>query len=157
MSPPFTSALIAHAVRLLRSYHHLTGRALLGQPARAAASPEALAQCLFEHPAVVISHGVEEDPLLNYGNRAALRLWEATWEQFVGTPSRLTAEPIHRDERARLLAQVAAKGYLDNYRGVRISRRGRRFAVEQATVWNLMSDGGTPAGQAATFDRWHYL
>ncbi len=115
---------------------------------------EAQSERLFQAPFVVVSHADSEDPILNYGNRQALDLWEMTWAEFTATPSRLTAEPVNREERARVLERVAAHGFVTDYRGVRISRTGRRFLVEQATVWNVVDEQGTKRGQAATFSRW---
>ena len=92
--------------------------------------------------------------MLNYGNAAALALWEMDWDTFTRTPSRLTAEPMHRDERARLLARTRDQGFVDDYSGIRISRSGRRFRIERAIVWNLVDAAGAPCGQAATFDQW---
>lgn len=112
---------------------------------------------LYFSPFVVASHTNAEDPILNYGNQQALRLWEMTWEEFTTTPSRLTAEPMNRIERAHMLEQATSHGYLTDYRGVRISRTGRRFFVEEATVWNILDEQGTTQGQAATFSRWHPL
>ena len=112
---------------------------------------------LFLAPFVVVSHAESEDPILNYGNRQALDLWEMTWTEFTATPSRLTAEPVKREERARTLDRVAAYGFVADYQGVRISRTGRRFLVEQATVWNVLDGHGTKRGQAATFSRWTRL
>jgi hypothetical protein len=77
-----------------------------------------------------------------------------TWEEFTALPSRLSAEPVHRDERARLLEVVGRKGYIDDYRGIRIAKSGRRFRIEQATVWNLLDEADGIAGQAATFKTW---
>jgi hypothetical protein len=91
---------------------------------------------------------------LNYGNQIALGLWELSWNQFIKTPSRLTAEPDDRAERERMLTQARAKGYFDGYRGVRISSTGRRFLVEQALIWNVIDPAGNPIGQAATFSQW---
>ena len=39
--------------------------------------------------------------MLNYGNRAALTLWEMSWEELTRTPSRLTAEPVARCDGLR--------------------------------------------------------
>ena len=72
-------------------------------------------------------------------------------------PSRLTAEPMHRDERAEMLRRTSRDGYIDDYRGVRISTTGRRFLIERATVWNVLDTAGQPAGQAATFSDWSTL
>lgn len=38
------------------------------------------------------------------------------WDEFVATPSRLSAEQVNREERARLLEQVSAKGFISNYK-----------------------------------------
>ena len=100
---------------------------------------------------------MQADPVLNYGNHAALTLWEMSWEEFTGTPSRLTAEPPNREERARLLETVTRRGFIDDYSGVRISKTGRRFRIARATVWNLLTEDGQPCGQAAMFDHWEYL
>ena len=116
--------------------------------------PQQQARMLFEACFVVVSHGVEADPILNYGNQIALDLWELSWNQFIKTPSRLTAEPDDRAERERMLTQARAKGYFDGYRGVRISSTGRRFLVEQALIWNVIDPAGNPIGQAATFSQW---
>jgi hypothetical protein len=78
-------------------------------------------------------------------------------ETLLRTPSRLTAEPVHRDERARLLERTTRDGYVDDYSGIRITATGRRFRINQAVVWNLIDAGGRYAGQAATFDRWDWL
>ena len=112
---------------------------------------------LYLSPFVVASHTKAEDPILNYGNREALALWEGTWEEFTAIPSRLTAEPVNQPERARMLEQVAAHGFITDYQGIRISRTGRRFLVERATVWNILDDHRTIQGQAATFSQWHPL
>ncbi|MEC4890367.1 MAG: MEKHLA domain-containing protein [Nitrospira sp.] len=141
---------IAWSHCLLDSFHRWTGRELLPR----AGSPGEQARALFSAPCVVVSHGTEADPILNYGNQAALDLWEMTWEQLTRTPSRLTAEPMNREERARMLAVAAAEGYFTGYRGVRISATGKRFLVEDATVWNVVDGSGVLVGQAATFVRW---
>jgi hypothetical protein len=108
-------------------------------------------------PFVLVSHGTEEDPVLNYGNAAALKLWEMSWEELTRTPSRLTAEAPNREERARLLAAVTKNGFIDDYSGIRISQTGRRFRIAQATVWNLLDEKGNYAGQAAKFSHWEFL
>jgi MEKHLA domain len=145
--------LVEHTQRLLRSFHHWTGRSLIPDTA-----PQGeLAERLYQHPSVVLSHGAQADPVLNYGNAAALRLWEMTWEEFTRTPSRLTAEPAAREDRARLLAEAARDGYLDQYRGVRLSRSGCRFLIEGAIVWTVLDERDRVIGQAAMFDRWTYV
>lgn len=115
------------------------------------------AQRLFEAEFVVVSHGIEEDPVLNYGNATALALWEMNFEHFTSTPSRLTAEPDQREERSRLLQRTTLAGYVDDYQGVRIAKSGRRFHIAGATVWNLLDEAESYAGQAATFAEYEML
>ena len=145
--------VIAHSVMLAESHHRWTGRRL----GPAENDPRGLARFLFEAPMVIVSHGTEADPVLNYGNAAALALWEMSWEELMRTPSRLTAESPERAERARLLETVTTHGFIDDYSGIRISRSGRRFRIARATVWNLVSAEGAPTGQAATFSDWTFL
>jgi hypothetical protein len=139
--------------RLLDSYRHWLGTELI--PREGTAQQQAAA--LFAAPFVVVSHGTEPDPILNYANQWALDLWEMDLATFLQTPSRMTAEPMHRDERARLLERTARDGFVDDYRGIRVSRTGRRFLIERATVWNLLDEQGNYAGQAATLSSWHEL
>ena len=112
---------------------------------------------LWTAPRAILAHGTEPDPVFFYGNALTLSLFEMTPEQFAQLPSRLSAEPVHRDERARLLDRVTRDGYIDDYAGIRISATGRRFRIEQAVVWNLIDAEGRIHGQAATFDRWTML
>ncbi len=154
MNEPWASDWgIAHAATLAPSFRHWLGRDLLPS----VSEPRAVAEALFHAPFALVSHGTQADPVLNYGNRAALALWEMSWEELTCTPSRLTAEPVAREERARLLAQVTAHGHIADYAGVRISKSGRRFRIQQAIVWNLLDTAGGRCGQAAMFDRWEYL
>ena len=141
---------IEHVQMLLDSFARLLGRDLVPRDA----SPVEQARLLFESAFVVVSHGTEADPVLNYANATALQLWEMDLATFVQTPSRLTAEPMHRDERARLLERTRRDGYVDDYSGIRISQSGRRFRIERAIVWNLVDAAGHLRGQAATFDTW---
>ena len=150
---PPDAECIAHTLMIARSLKHWTGREL----AAARLSPKELAEEVFRAPYVLVSHGMEADPLLNYGNAAALALWEMTWDMLTQTPSRLTAEAPNREERARLLAAVTSRGFIDDYTGIRISKSGRRFRIRQATVWNLLGPKGEPQGQAARFEQWEFL
>ena len=146
-------AVIAQTQLIARSLKHWTGRELLP----GTFSPAEFAERIFHAPFVLVSHGTEADPVLNYGNAAALALWEMPWAELTRTPSRLTAEAPNREERARLLAAVTARGFIDDYSGIRISKTGRRFRIAQATVWNLIDERGMYSGQAAVFSRWEFL
>lgn len=145
--------ILRHSECLVRSLHRWTGRELIP----GVTDPLERSRRLFEAPFVVVSHGTQADPILNYGNRAALDLWEISWDELIRMPSRLTAEAPDREERARLLDRVTRDGYIADYSGVRIARSGKRFRIHQALVWNLVTAEGEPCGQAATFDRWTFL
>jgi hypothetical protein len=146
-------AIVEWSQLLLNSFRHWTQRELLER----VGNSDYQAHALFRSPFVIVSHGIEEDPLLNYGNHVALELWEMTWEQLVQTPSRLTAEPADRAEREWMLEQARTRGYIDTYRGVRMTSTGRRFLVENALVWNVVDAKGQRVGQAATFSQWTWL
>jgi len=145
--------VIEWSVWLLDSYRRCVGRELMPRAGEA----EEQARALFTAPIVVVSHGTQDDPILNYASQLALTLWEMTWEQLVQTPSRLTAEPVNRAEREWMLERALAQGYIDNYQGIRISSSGRRFLIEQAIVWNVADRAGCRRGQAATFSHWTFL
>jgi hypothetical protein len=102
----------------------------------------------------VLSHDTAADPVFTYANLAAQRVFAMRWHQIVGMPSRYSAEAPVRDERQRLLDRVGRDGYIDDYSGVRIAGTGQRFAISNATVWNIVDAGGQVAGQAATFSDW---
>ena len=147
------TSVIDWSQRLLDSFCHWTGRDLLDR----CGSIEDQARALYDASFVVVSHGIETDPILNYGNQAALDLWGMTREQLIKMPSRLTAEPVNQQERARMLQLVERQGYYDRYQGVRVSSTGRRFLVEEALVWNVIDGQGRRIGQAATFSQWRWL
>ena len=145
--------LAAHVALLAQSYHRLTGRTLLP----AAQDAAALAEAAFEAPFALLSHGLEADPLFNYANRTALGLFELDWAALIAMPSRASAEALKQEDRARLMQRVLETGYIDDYSGVRIARSGRRFIIENATVWNVVDAEGRLHGQAATFATWRRL
>jgi PAS domain-containing protein len=143
MLPPTST----HLQLIVDSYQRLTGRALL-------APADDLRTALWLAPVVVVAHGTEPDPVFFYGNRVALELFEMSFEDFTRLPSRYSAEPMLRDERAAFLARVERDGFIEDYSGVRISANGRRFRIERAVVWNLIDVAGVRHGQAATFADW---
>jgi len=128
---------------IVESHARLTGRPLLGE-----------GEALWSAPFAVLAHGLEADPIFFYGNRQALQLFEVSAENLVRMASRLSAEAPGRAERARLLDQVARRGFIADYAGVRVATSGRRFRIEQATVWNLADASGQVHGQAAAFASW---
>jgi PAS domain-containing protein len=139
---------------ILASYRRHFGRDLV-----AIDDPSCAAQILGEAPCVVLSAlgPFGSDHVFNYANRAALDLFEYSWDELIGQPSSASAEPVHRDERRRLLDEVGQRGFIKNYSGIRVGKHGRRFRIKQATVFNLLDDAGNYLGQAATFADYEYL
>jgi len=145
--PPVPPELAADAERIaavVAGHAALTGRPLVDPAGDIVAA-------VWHAPLVILAHGVESDPRFFLGNRLALRAFETTLADLRRMPSRLSAEPGLRDERARLLARVTAQGFIDDYAGIRISARGRRFPIARATVWNVHDAAGNRVGQAAAF------
>lgn len=153
MTAPWTSSsTIAHVQILLDSFRHWLGQDLIPR-----STPLTDAEQLFQASFAVLSHGTQSDPILNYGNATALQLWEMEWDALTQMPSRLTAEPELQQARSQQLALAAQNGYVTNFEGVRISKTGQRFLIQQATLWKLLDAEGNPYGQAATFSHWQRL
>jgi hypothetical protein len=132
---------------IAQSFARITGSALAPPGGDVAA-------VLWNLPAAIVAHGTEADPVFFYGNRAALALFGFSAEEFARLPSRLSAEPAGRAARAKLMARVERDNFVAGYSGVRISKKGARFRIEGATVWNLIDGRGALCGQAAIFSNW---
>lgn len=145
--------LVKHATLLRDSFSARRGRELV-EPDD---DPIESARRLYQASFVVVSADPDPDPYFTYGNAAALELFEVTWDQLMAMRTRESAEPVHRDERARFLASVRERGHIDDYSGVRISRTGRRFMIQRATVWNVTDASGAFCGQAAMFSEWELI
>jgi len=131
---------LGYAKLLADSFERLTGQAL--------GDPWTLAQPL-------VSHGIEADPIFRYANPAALNLWEMDWDSFTKLPSRLSAQddPAIQTDRSSYLAQAAAKGFVSDYQGIRISATGRRFRIADTILWTVTDTTGIRHGQAALIGR----
>jgi len=152
---------ISTANRILASHRLAFGIPLIA-PLAADATPEQWAQALFASDRVVMAHDGSDPagdpgPRLIYANRAALRLWRRPWNELVGMPSSLTAEPTARQERAQALLRAQSQQAISNYSGIRIDSQGRRFRIDGARVFSLRNAAGKPCGQAACFSRWHWI
>ncbi|MBX7148820.1 MEKHLA domain-containing protein [bacterium] len=151
--PALNPLLAPHLTQLVSSYQHYTGQELVSSCLKG----QELVDFLFNAPFILLSHNTQPDPLLNYGNKKALELWEMTWDEFIQTPSRVTAEPPIQSEREILLRRVKMQGFIDNYAGIRISKTKKRFCITQATVWNIVDQNQVYQGQAACFSHWQYV
>jgi hypothetical protein len=142
-----------HVKLLCDSLRSLTGRELIPPEHQGTDA----AKFLYFAPFVVVSHNNRSDPIFNYGNRVALDLFEMSWAEFTVLPSRQSAEPPNREMRSQLLQSVSTRGYVDHYAGMRISKSGKRFWIDDVTVWNLVDAQGTYQGQAATCNQWKFI
>jgi PAS domain-containing protein len=132
------------------SYSRLLGRSL----APAGMTIEAAARWLYEDaPFGILAHNTDADPTFIYGNKAAQKRFEYTWLELTSLRSRLSAEAPNREERQQFLERVGRDGFVTGYRGLRIAKTGKRFWIEDATVWQLTDDSGTYRGQAAMLPR----
>ena len=138
------------ATRLLDSYERRTGDPLVP---RGADVLEDLGR-LDAADAVVLCHDGGEDPRFVYANDAAAQLWALPRERLVGMPSRLSAAPEARADRADALARARRTGLLRGYAGVRRAADGSLFVIRDATLWTVDDEDGRPVGQAATFTSW---
>jgi hypothetical protein len=148
-----SDAWIELSLRILDSFEHYLGRPLIER----SGSRDQQARDLFNSPAVVVAHGTEDDPILCYANRTAIDLWETDLDTILRLPSRKTAEPMERADRANMLKRGQEKGYIDDYQGIRITTTGKRFQIKQAIIWNLIDKAGQIVGQAATFNQWAFI
>jgi hypothetical protein len=102
-------------------------------------------------PFGLLAHDGTADPRFVYANLSAQRCFEYAWSELVGLPSRLSALPDAREERATLLLAVARNGFATGYRGLRVAKSGRLFWIEEVTVWNVLDARDRFLGQAASY------
>lgn len=133
------------ACEILDSYRRLLGRDLVERSGDAAED----ARRLFDLPLAVLAHDTSPAPLLDWANLAAARAFDATPEGLLGRASSATAPPDAVADRRQLFEILARRGFVTGYSGVRISLTGRRFVIEDVTVFSLADETGRPAGHAA--------
>ncbi|GBQ40809.1 MEKHLA domain-containing protein [Acidocella aminolytica 101 = DSM 11237] len=140
---------------LASSYARLVGAPLIADATQNHDDAVPQAQWLYQDaPFCVLAHNTAADPVFIYANRSAQRCFEYDWDEITLLPSRLSAQAPERSERQRLLDAVTCTGFIDNYRGLRIAKSGRRFWIEKAVVWQLIDEMGAIHGQAALFHQW---
>jgi len=147
MTYPFERPeIVAYSQLLAESYESLTKKKLI--------ESSNISYDLYYAPFVLVSHGTEPDPIFRYANLKAQELWGLDWDNFLQMPSRLTVKPDEAAKRQQLLDEAASKGYVDNYSGIRITKEGRRFIIENVTLWNVIDSNNIKHGQAAVIYNW---
>jgi hypothetical protein len=145
--------VIFHSQLIYDCFTKVTGYSLIDVKL----SGQELASELYVAPFALLSHDAQPDPVFNYANVTAQKLWNQDWQQFVKMPSRLSAEPIAVAERQAMLEEAKRKGFISDYQGIRISSTGQRFIIKNAVLWNLYTKEGKYEGQAAMFKEWVFL
>lgn len=145
--------VIDHSRNILDSYQRITGVSLFEQ----VHSDEYKSYLLYHAPFVVLSHGIQADPIFNYANLTGQQLWVLNWNEFVQMPSRLSAEPDKQEDREHALSEVSKNGFVHHYNGIRKASTGKRFRIEEVTLWNVSDNKQHYAGMAALFRKWTNL
>lgn len=94
----------------------------------------------------IASH--DTNGFFNYLNKAALSLFKVTKDQVIGRSTTMTAPKSEQKQRNELLNQVNSHGFIDNYKGIRVTSDGELFQIEDATIWNVVDKNSHKIGQA---------
>jgi hypothetical protein len=137
-----------HILLILQNLQRWTGYDLI---AKYGFSLDKIGWQVFNADFYLLSHNNATDPVLTYGNKQVLELWEVSWEDLIAMHSRETAKPIDRADRAAIMERVKADNYINGYSGVRVSKTGKEFKILDGIIWNLFTDNGDFYGQAAWF------
>lgn len=165
--PPYASVdVVMLTLLLVESYRRALGEPLIGGDSvedglEISAAPRAL----YEFPCAVLAHdrfscGEGEEPKFTYANLAAQKVFESTWGALVGMESRESAELTEPDiqaDRSGLLDRAATTGKAQkNYKGWRVSSKGKKFEIQDGVLFNVKSPSGEDVGQAVVFGHWKF-
>ena len=139
---------------IVQSYEYWLGKSLF--EVKATTTDQELFEKLYQAPFVVLAHDHGEEPTFTFANATAQRLWQYTWDEFIGMPSKYSAEPQEMADRKKFLDEVQEKGFATNYEGIRIAKDGTRFRVQDITLLNLIENGEV-VGQTAIFSSWETI
>ena len=81
-------------------------------------------QKLFFLDQIVLAHNNNKDTIIQYANALGLKLWEKTWSEMIGMPSRLTAPMNEQKQRNAAIQEANIKDFLTGYEGIRKSSKG---------------------------------
>ena len=102
----------------------------------------------------ILSHGTQQDPIYNYGNKASLLLFDETLENLCQTPSRYSTVESLMQDREQLIQQIADVGYGTITNALRTTTRGKLFVMETIWIWHVHHpNNGQRIGLAALYDR----
>ncbi|CAB9507466.1 MEKHLA domain-containing protein [Seminavis robusta] len=101
----------------------------------------------------ILSHGIQEDPIYNYGNAAALELFDNTIEDLCQTPSRYSTVESLMDDREQLIQSINTFGHGTIRDATRRTTKEKLFVIATIWIWHVFDDNGTRIGLAALYDR----
>ena len=101
----------------------------------------------------ILSHGTQDDPIYNYFNKAAMETFLYEPEEIYQLPSRKSAPPDLRIDRAALIQASVERGFQVYTKAVRVTKYGQLFQINEGLLWNVYDDNGNRVGQTALFDR----
>lgn len=101
----------------------------------------------------ILSHGTQQDPIYNYGNWAALTLFDYSLEELCQTPSRYSTVESLMDDREKLIQQINDVGYGTISDAVRQTTNGSLFVIQKIWIWHVYHPDGRRIGLAALYDR----
>ena len=104
----------------------------------------------------VLSHGIQDDPIYNYFNTAALATFGYPETQVYQLASRYSAPPGHL--RLARDAEIQSTTTQANVvrcipTAIRQDKNGKQFVLCDLILWNVYDEEGQRVGQTALFDR----
>ncbi len=139
--------------QLLQSYKNAFGKPLLICP-DVDDYHRLQSQELFILKKIVIAHDKQDDPCLIYANASALQLWQMSWDEMIGMPSRQTAPKDAQRQRQAILNKAITKTAIKGYRGIRVNKKGEKFFIDNVKIWTIWDNDNSAIGQAASFASW---
>lgn len=109
------------------------------------------AERMFHAPFALFSYGNEEEPIYNYANLTALKLFDISWEDLTQTRIQDSFEAEEWKKHLGIMNQVQEKGALPNYCSSRKIKTGKSFHFKKGIIWSLKDEYLTHTGQAVVF------
>ncbi|KAA6424741.1 MAG: hypothetical protein FRX49_05408 [Trebouxia sp. A1-2] len=160
-APYLQTEVIMHNLMMVESYKRKVGKPIMDD-----AEIHEITKLLWEAPYGVISHDIEEDPdnpKYDYANKAALDLFQATWDELIGQPSSCTTEDVNQAsasqniaDRQKLLKQTQDEGTAAVHSYWRKGLKGRPVCISNGLLWNIEAPSGALIGQAIAIHEWEF-
>ena len=103
----------------------------------------------------VLSHGVQDDPIYHYFNRAAFGTFQFPEQVAYRTPSRYSAPsgPERDVTRAKQVDDAIQHDHTFIPEAIRQTYHGNLIRVRSIILWNVYDENGDRVGQTAIYDR----